>query len=231
MRNAHIAPRVPWRALGPVLSALALVVGLTGIAEAADTPTAQPAGQATQAASEQATLQARQQEIDAGGTTVVNKDGSVEWFADPAILAKQRATTLGNGYPKCGSVCDGKDPNSYYVTYYGGGGYIGHYLCASDAVTIYRYHPSPYAGDPGVEHRWSTKCETSWARGCCYTRYMLRGYWSSTGGERSRTYGGSCCSSTNEWTAMLDNSTPKVAEACYDNQTGGPADWRCGPRW
>jgi hypothetical protein len=30
---------------------------------------------------------------------------------------------------------------------------------------------------------------------------------------------------------MLDNSSPLVAEACYDGQIGGTPIWRCGRKW
>jgi hypothetical protein len=212
MSGTHRAAPPALRVVVLVLSLLVPTVGLSGAAGAAERP-----------AGEQATT--------VKGTTIRLADGGVEWFIDPAIVKEARAQALGAGYPKCGTACDGKDPNSYMASGYIPGSGWQTWSCATGATTIYRYHPSPYANDPYVELRWSPKCETSWARGCCFTWYMLRGFTSSTGGERSRTYGGTVNNPQPEWTSMLDNSSPLVAQACYDGQIGGSPLWRCGSKW
>src|SRR5262245_51967048 len=169
---AAIHRRAPFvaRVATLALSVLLLTFGLAGGAGAEE----KPAGS----------------QLDASmGTTIRLAGGGTEWFIDPQVVKEARMQIQGAGFPKCGPACDGKDPNSYLVR-----GYVGQigwtsWYCTEGAYTVYKYHPSPYAGDPYVELRWSPKCETSWARGCCYTRYMLRGFYSATGGERSRTYG------------------------------------------
>jgi hypothetical protein len=220
--------RIVRQALMPLMAILILALGLTGAAQAADAPAS-----TDEATGGEATIRpGTASDGVTRGTTIRHKDGSVEWFIDPEVVEKARMQVQGDGYPKCGSACDGKDPNSYWASGYVPGIGVTQWKCEPLPEPIYTYRPSPYPNDAYVELRWSPRCETSWARGCCYTNFRIRGYYSSSGGLRTYATAYGRGSGSRIWTAMLDNSSPLVAEACYDNHLGtGTPDWRCGPKW
>jgi hypothetical protein len=66
----------------------------------------------------------------------------------------------GGGYPPCGSLCDGKDPQTFRI-YFDPNNHPDHfYTCAGIASTKGR----AATDNVSVELRYSTRCETTWAR-------------------------------------------------------------------
>lgn len=224
----------PWmRWLVTPLSALMLTGALVGASHAAEATQASAASAAPAAPAGgrvEGGSGTRPQLPATGGTTIRLKDGSTIWRIDPAVIKAARARTLANGYPKCGPQCDGKDPASYRVTNYVAGIGVISYSC-DDAISIYTHLPPGYPGDPWAELRWSAKCETSWVRGCCYTNYRIHGYFSRGGNLRTHATAYGRNLGYRIYSAMLDNSYPLVANACFDGQIGGTPSWNCGPQW
>jgi hypothetical protein len=73
-----------------------------------------------------------------------------------ALVAAQPAAA-GNGYPACGSACDGKDPQNWKWYPFGNKTYI---YCSTGAYTVGWASTSTI----DVELRYSPTCETTWGR-------------------------------------------------------------------
>jgi hypothetical protein len=150
-----------------------------------------------------------------------------EQVVSPAALEKLQLAARASGSDPCGRACDGKDPESYWI--YGPGGPSNWYKCSWDAITVRTIHPGPYPGDPWVELRYSPRCRTTWARGCCYANYAVRSYFKN-GRYREVAYARGLNSSTKVYSAMLDDHN-LLNEACVDFQIGGSPLWKCTGRY
>lgn len=144
----------------------------------------------------------------AAGPTSENAEAARVIAAGDGVMIDE-ATLLNSG---CGSKCDGKDPASFRIYYE----QLPHnyYTCAEDAV------PAPvdgfeWSGSFMVEHRYSPRCRTSWARaGGDYHQIPYK--------VESRYLNGTHRLSIQEWadnwrwTAMVNDANLQ-ARACISN--------------
>jgi hypothetical protein len=130
-------------------------------------------------------------------------------LATACVVLASAATALiggapaaaGGGYPACGRLCDGKDPQTFEI-YFDPNHPDHFYTCAGIASTKGRASTS----NVSVELRYSTRCETTWARatrtgGVYWDVIHYSKFKSGTARktERNEFYGGA------SWTTMLDD--------------------------
>ncbi|MCW6005588.1 YjfA family protein [Micromonospora sp. CPCC 205371] len=119
--------------------------------------------------------------------------------------------------PGCGSKCDFKNPETFYV-YWCGLGCEDNWRCSDDARTIDETN--------GVELRYSPSCRTTWARASgCYDwsvpvpcTFRIISYYYSGGSWRERTRSEGYADLNNYYSLML-NDAGYCAEAAI---TRGP---------
>ena len=112
------------------------------------------------------------------------------------LLSASPASAVTAG---CGSVCDGKNPETYYASVGSGSA-----RCFYDAVTIYVAH--------GAELRYSPYCRTAWARAESpgYLGYVTVESYNSSG--RRKVY--STENAGRSYTLMV-NDKGMTARACH----------------
>ncbi|MEV2239947.1 DUF2690 domain-containing protein [Micromonospora sp. NPDC049891] len=125
----------------------------------------------------------------------------------------------------CGSVCDGKNPQTFKIyTSYG-----NYYTCSEDAITpksgSYTYYKSDATGE--VELRYSPRCRTAWARTPSRRTLTIKVDSRHLNGNHRTTmieY-----SADSLWTAMV-NDADLEARACFSPGATSPG-YRCTRWW
>jgi hypothetical protein len=122
-----------------------------------------------------------------------------------SFLGFTAPASAGGGVPPCGSICDGKDPNTFNN-------------CASDAVNVL----SPAFG---LQLRYSNHCETTWGRfagncSCQVDYFEIRSYFLD--GVTLRAWSRDRAPTNSSATVML-NDHNLLNQACISYSTNDGA--------